>query len=116
MNYGITGAIFNCIFPDGSMINCSVKGNRKGALMQYVPNGISTNRTSMSSIFIFDTYTETGNPFFKEMKRGVWNPFQHGFNGCYHYYSEFLNRAQGNDSMGTGVTESKYVTSWIYNP
>ena len=121
LNYGITGAIFSCIFPDGSIISVDrINRNNSGITMQYIPNGINSleRKSSLSSVFIFDTYYESGNPFFTQIPGTsmIWNPFQHGFNGCYHYFLQFLNRSLGVEDNMTKVTEPNFVKSWIYNP
>lgn len=55
------------------------------------PNGLSH---TFHSQLVIDLERDTHNPFYAFPNGKSWSPFQHGFNGCYHTYTQFLNNNQ----------------------
>ena len=130
-NYGTTGAIFSCEFPDGSILTV----NQKRANIIPTPPCMSITIPSLSNrvinisgpLLIFDVdlagyAAQGGAPYFGKIntlsdgrKMYSWNPFQHGLTSCGHTYKQFLDRAEGNDHL-SGATANNHIQSWIYCP
>ena len=83
-------------YPAGALMQYGVEGF-KGTI--HFPGGeVHTCRNQL----IFDYDTESGNSY----TRNRWNPFQHGFRGCGHTYSMFLD----------WQTSRPGFKSYIYHP
>jgi len=81
-NYGQEGAIFSCTFPGGAYIEVRTE---KPTGMKYYYNDGTDRVRSLFPLLIFDTFAETGDPFYYQYKSPyskatiTWDPFQHGF-------------------------------------
>ena len=99
----ITGA-----YPSQQLLEYGGKQGFIGTLT--FPNGTSRTFSGQGQLIIDLDSQNNYNPLFRRIDASgqtiSWGPFQHGFNGCYHTYAEFLSFYN---------YDSKFI-SFIYDP